>query len=441
MKCNGTALRRVTITRRAGPCRRAITRGSAIWHKGIGLRLRGWACNGGNAPWDSGPTANWGGDHGVPCAAAAAGDKVFLGWSGAEAGSALLGCDLQGRVQWKNNRQGMAGAEFVAADGNLVYAVNWGAGNSNYVYRLHAADGSYASYPDNSPDIFPAQVFGQAAGGPTRVEGLAARNGKLYLSIDSAGKTNTIAVVDAQTRKLLNAWHVVSPRLLYAVSDKLVYVVCGGTTVLALDATTGQTQAVVTNLHNARGITVDQAGQIYVGVGNPQNQVKVFDPAGNLLRHRPARRPPPDRPLAAGRPGLHRRTGRGRRGHAVGYGGRPVAKARQRMGRPEREVRPRVLRLDLLRGPGRCDQPAGPLPHGRPRLRVADRPAHRPRRVPGLLRAQRHVEFPLRHRQQRQAVPRGGLGLGLRQLGGQDLRARRRRGLQAPRQLPVSRQG
>ena len=157
-----------------------------------------------------------------PVAAAAAGDKVFLGWSGAEAGSALLACDLQGNVQWKNSRQGMAGAEFVAADGDLVYAVNWGEENSNYIYRLHAADGSYASYPDNSPDIFLAQVFGEAPGTPTRVEGLAARDGKLYLSINvRRSKTNTVAVVDAKTRKLLNAWNVASPRHLYAVSDNV----------------------------------------------------------------------------------------------------------------------------------------------------------------------------------------------------------------------------
>jgi hypothetical protein len=114
----------------------------ATWHKGIGLRLCGWACNGGNAPWNSGPTANWGDDHGVPCAAAVAGDMVFLGWSGAEAGSALLACNLQGNVQWKNSRQGMSGAEFVATDGDLVYTVNWGANDSDYFYRLHAADGS-----------------------------------------------------------------------------------------------------------------------------------------------------------------------------------------------------------------------------------------------------------------------------------------------------------
>ena len=67
----------------------------ALWHKGIGLRLVGWACNGGNAPWDSGPTSNWGGDHGVPAACAADGERVFLGWSASEGGKALLACDLE----------------------------------------------------------------------------------------------------------------------------------------------------------------------------------------------------------------------------------------------------------------------------------------------------------------------------------------------------------
>jgi hypothetical protein len=276
----------------------------AIWHKGIGLRLRGWACNGGNAPWDSGPASNWGGDHGAPCTAAAAGDKVYLGWNGAEAGSALLACDLEGNVQWKNSRQGMAGAEFVAVDGELVYAVNWGPENSNYVYRLKAANGSYAPYPDNSPDITLAQILGEGPGVPNRVEGLAARDGKLYLSLNSARstrkqatlKTGMVAVVDAKTRKLLNLWDVPSPRHLYAVSDKLVYVVCGGTTVTALDGSSGATRPVVKNLRGATGVTADSQGQIYVAVGESQNQVLVFSREGRPLR-------------TIGRPGGRRLTG------------------------------------------------------------------------------------------------------------------------------------
>ncbi|MBM4020430.1 MAG: hypothetical protein FJ288_19285, partial [Planctomycetes bacterium] len=97
----------------------------AIAHKGIGLRLRGWACNGGSAPWDSSLTSNWGGDHGVPFSCATDGEKVYLGWTGAEAGKALLACDLQGNVQWKHTHGGMGGAEVVAVDGGIVYVDKW----------------------------------------------------------------------------------------------------------------------------------------------------------------------------------------------------------------------------------------------------------------------------------------------------------------------------
>ncbi len=65
-----------------------------IWHTGIGLRFRGWASNGGNPPWDD-PSGkgDWGGDHGFPIACASDDTKVYLGWSGAEAGKALVACD------------------------------------------------------------------------------------------------------------------------------------------------------------------------------------------------------------------------------------------------------------------------------------------------------------------------------------------------------------
>jgi len=157
----------------------------AIWHKGVGLRLCGWAGNSGAAPWDSDPTSNWGGDHGVPVACAAGGGQVYLGWSGAEAGKALLACDLAGNIRWKNNRQGMAGAEFVAVDENLVYAVNWGADNSNYVYRLQADSGAYVQWSDGSPDLFLKDIFPDPRSRPNRIDGLAARDGRLYLTLAS----------------------------------------------------------------------------------------------------------------------------------------------------------------------------------------------------------------------------------------------------------------
>ena len=365
----------------------------ALWHKGIGLRLRGWACNAGNAPWDSDATSNWGGDHGVPCTCAAEGQQVFLGWNGAEAGKALLACDLRGRVRWKNSRQGMAGAEFVAADGDLVYAVNWGPENSNSIYRLRADSGAYAPWDNGSSDLTLAEIFPGAGNRPNRIDGLAAGNGKIYLSLSSARffrdqvsgwrsvlaklkagdgiagtlwnkldgatrgriqqwlagnapedealkapnyytpdvrdavieamnrvlsdrslaggdglspdalalavrrrleaafpgeivplKTGVVAVVDGRTRRLLGAWEVPQPRQLCAAGEKRVYVVSDAKAIVALDPATGQIRPVVGGLRNASAVAVDPDGLIYVALGEPENQVKVFRPDGQLVR-------------------------------------------------------------------------------------------------------------------------------------------------------------
>ncbi|HUU98157.1 MAG TPA: PQQ-binding-like beta-propeller repeat protein, partial [Phycisphaerae bacterium] len=131
-------LTNTSVTRPGEPVPPGDYTWEAIWDKGIGLRLRGWACNGGSAPWD-GATGkeNWGGDHGVPCSAASDDKKVYVGWSGAEAGKALLALDLNGNVQWKNSRGGMAGAELVAVDAGTVYVQNW-KGN---LYRVDSQRG------------------------------------------------------------------------------------------------------------------------------------------------------------------------------------------------------------------------------------------------------------------------------------------------------------
>lgn len=62
----------------------------AIWHKGIGLRLRGWAFHGPSDPWDAGPTSYWGGDHALPVAVAADDKRVYLGWAFGFIGNAQL---------------------------------------------------------------------------------------------------------------------------------------------------------------------------------------------------------------------------------------------------------------------------------------------------------------------------------------------------------------
>jgi len=262
---------------------------SALYHTGIGLRLKGWACNGGSAPWDGAKgTENWGGDHGLPSGCATDADGVYLGWSGAEAGYALLGCDLQGNVKWKNKRQGMCGAEFVAADGGCVYAVNWGPNNSNYLYRVAAKDGSYVVFPGtNSPDLFPHDLWPDPKGKPDRMDGLFVKNDTIFLSYT---KENAIMVVDGKSGKLLRIVSVPAPTFMADATDRLpgvagrlpalIYVVSGGAKVLAVSPWLDKCETVIEGLSNAKGIATDKDGRICVAVRDPDQQVKVFSKDG-----------------------------------------------------------------------------------------------------------------------------------------------------------------
>ena len=255
-------------------------RWEALWHKGIGLRLAGWACNAGNAPWDASPTANWGGDHGQPVACAADGEKVYLGWSGAEAGKALLACDLKGNVIWKNSRTGMAGADLIAVDGGIVYAQNWG-GN---LYRLEAAKGTYSAWAGgDSCDLTIKTLWGADTNKPESASGMDARGGRLFLSFTAA---NAILMLDGQTGKLLKPFTVAAPAAMKVITNTLVYVVSEGKSILALNPETGEVKPVITGLNNARALAVDREGRLYVGLGEPDNQVLVFGAEG-----RPAGKP------------------------------------------------------------------------------------------------------------------------------------------------------
>ena len=164
------------------PVKPGVYRWKALYHPGIGLRLRGWACNGGSAPWDNGPGTNWGGDHGVPSDCTTDGERVYLGWTGAEAGRALVACDLQGNVLWRHTHGGMGGAELLAVDNGVVYVLSHG----STLYRLRAEDGSYSNW-EGSPNaaVHIGNMWKRQENMPTRIEGLDAKNGKLFVTCSS----------------------------------------------------------------------------------------------------------------------------------------------------------------------------------------------------------------------------------------------------------------
>jgi len=247
----------------------------AIWHKGVSLRLRGWAANAGSAPWGEGPTTNWGADHGVPISVAADGNQVFLGWNGAEAGRSMVACDLNGNTQWRGQMDQNAAAG-VAADGGIVFAENTG------LYRYDAKTGAYRTWEgmEHASATLPLKGITPGIGEQSLADAVSARDGRLWLAYS---KANQVLELDARTGAMRKSYAVPSPRALEAAKNGQVYILSGTTTVLALNAATGQTTTVMEGLPNACALTVDGQNRIYVGEGEPQNIVKVFAADGKPL--------------------------------------------------------------------------------------------------------------------------------------------------------------
>ncbi len=263
----------------------------AIMHKGIGLKLHGWADNAGSAPWDASLTSNWGGDEGTPSSCAADGDKVYLGWSFAEAGKALLATDLQGNVQWKASRFGMSGAELVAVDTGTVYAQHTGGD----LFRVDSKQGGFTSWAgsDNSTDLQLKTLWGEQQG-PESAGSLAARDGKLLLTFTQA---DTVMLLDGATGKKLHRFTVKAPAGGKFIDAGHAAIVSDGTTVLTLDVETGAATPLITGLTNAKALAVGKDGRIFVSEREPHNQVRVFTADGKPV-------------LTIGRPGGRALTGK-----------------------------------------------------------------------------------------------------------------------------------
>jgi len=173
-----------------------------LFHEGIGLKLRGWVGSGSAAPW---PTADgkghWGGDAGVPSAVAADAERIYLGWSFAEQGKAILACDLEGRVQWSHRRgEGPSGCSALAVDDGLLYVlggVDDPEAVGGVVYRLKAKDGKPVPWPNGQLDLKIASFWpADAKTKPEKADAMAVRHDRIYLSFTSS---EFLTVLDAKT--------------------------------------------------------------------------------------------------------------------------------------------------------------------------------------------------------------------------------------------------
>jgi hypothetical protein len=236
----------------------------AIYHTGIGLRLVGWAHNAGRAPFDS-PGGNWGGDHGVPVAVASDAKSVILAWNGSEAGQAVVCTDFDGNVKWRHKRGGFGTANQVAILDGVVYVFD-SQQNEQVIYRLDAEKGAYTNWKGKETAVLTTGGW---------VSGLDAAAGKLYLSQGDA-----VRVLDAATGEQLATIPVPKAGDLEVAPDGTLYVLADGSVLRVAD---GKTVPVITGLKAAAGLAVD-ANAIYVSVGDPDNQVKVFGKDGTPRR-------------------------------------------------------------------------------------------------------------------------------------------------------------
>ena len=155
---------------------------SAIWHTGIGLRLKGWTFHGPSDPWDNGPKNYWGGDQALPIACASDGKNVYFGWAGSEAGKALIAMNAdEDQVIWAAGRH-FNGAGMVAVDGDFVYYAS-----GTILKRVSVENGRPANWPGTgSGSLKIKSIWDDPTGMPADLSwasgGLEAHGGKIYLT-------------------------------------------------------------------------------------------------------------------------------------------------------------------------------------------------------------------------------------------------------------------
>lgn len=260
----------------------------ALHHPGLKLRLRGWANNAGIAPWDNGRDTNWGGDHGAPSSVVVGKKQVYLGWSGAESGSALVACNMDAKKQWGNTRGGIGGAVHMGIDGNILFVLKDGpAKPDNTLYKINDS-GTYVHWEGSSSTDLPIK----------NPSGVAAHSGEVFLSYFA---DSVISVLDAKTGQEKRRINVPGPGALHTGDDGGIYIVSTGKPgtaggeeikdgrvlgrqIIRLDPAKGdELRTVVSGVDSVVAATAAR-GEIYAGLEAPINQVHVFDASGKKLR-------------------------------------------------------------------------------------------------------------------------------------------------------------
>ncbi len=147
----------------------------------------------GNSPWLNAlhESGGWLADHTPPVSVCTAGAHAYIGAYVAESGVSLLECDLEGRKTWGHHSfAAWTGPRFLASDGKEVFVGANILGTSNEsVWGVDIASKKVRTVLSLTP----------TATRPRGLQGIAAHDGKLYLSIrgEQSYLTNAASADDA----------------------------------------------------------------------------------------------------------------------------------------------------------------------------------------------------------------------------------------------------
>ncbi len=279
------------------PCPPGNYRWRGLEHGDIGSFFQTAFNSPGNPPWNaqdipadwnmrSAGAGGWLSDHGAPLCVHAADGKVFIGSNIAEAGNSLMELDIDGVKKWGTLWFSAACADAVTTDKGVIYVAGekgW-IGDKLKVHRLSMETHKFVSNPPAWWQVKrkDAAFIDELSKDFSGIKGMAITPDFIVLSLADKGR---LALFGAQTAEFVKDIPLPGAGGLCMRADGTLFAV-SGKGVVKVDLAGGRTVSVVAaGLVAPSQLAIDADGNFYVSDAAPAEQcVKVFSPAGNLLR-------------------------------------------------------------------------------------------------------------------------------------------------------------
>ncbi|PTY00980.1 hypothetical protein DB346_15355 [Verrucomicrobia bacterium LW23] len=275
---------------RGQPVAKGRYRVRGLYHEGLVPVFDSVFYNPGTPPWKTaGGSGAWGADHTPPYLVSRAGDRMILGWQTAEGGDGIIGLSPDGRKAWGDKRGSVA----LASDDEYAYSIMNAHRLSNRLVRYAVKDGDYRPFVKDGKElpfevrldsIIPG-ISAEAVDKQVRppegflVQSLSCDANHLYLSLTD----QRLAIVRKSDLTFIAAHPIDGLGALASAPDGTLYALVNGT-LNRVDATNGTTTPIpAPGLGRAGSIACDVDGNVLVMDVGPDQQIKVYSPAGKAL--------------------------------------------------------------------------------------------------------------------------------------------------------------